>query len=90
MISNGLLNEVVSLVEKGYSFRLKSMRSIGYKHMCMFINNEVDFDEAVQLLKRDSRRYAKRQFTWFGKDPDIVWLKPWEIEQAEQLIKENI
>jgi tRNA dimethylallyltransferase len=87
MISRGLLDEVLFLVEKGYLFRLKAMQSIGYKHMAMYIKKEKDFDEAVRLLKRDSRRYAKRQFTWFGKDPDIIWLKPWEIPEAEQLIK---
>lgn len=87
MISRGLLDEVLSLVEKGYSFSLKTMQSIGYKHMAMYIKKEKDFDEALHLLKRDSRRYAKRQFTWFRKDPDIIWLKPWEISEAERLIK---
>ncbi len=88
MLDQGLLNEVFSLVEKGYSLDLKSMQSIGYKHMAMFIRNEVDFPEAVRLLKRDTRRYAKRQFTWFHKDKDIIWLEPSEIDASEKLIKE--
>jgi tRNA dimethylallyltransferase len=88
MLDQGLLDEVVSLVQKGYSFSLKPMQSIGYKHMAMFINNEVDWNEAVRLLKRDTRRYAKRQFTWFHKDKDIIWLLPSQLEQAEKLIKE--
>ncbi len=88
MLDNGLLNEVIGLVKKGYSLDLKSLQSIGYKHMVMFIRNEVDFPEATRLLKRDTRRYAKRQLTWFHKERDIVWLEPSEIDASEKLIKE--
>ncbi|MBU8848134.1 MAG: tRNA (adenosine(37)-N6)-dimethylallyltransferase MiaA [Desulfobacterales bacterium] len=88
MLNQGLLNEVTTLAENGYSFGLKSMQSIGYKHMAMFMNNEIDWTEAVRLLKRDTRRYAKRQFTWFGRDKDITWLMPSEFSLAEKLIKE--
>nr|NJM04268.1 tRNA (adenosine(37)-N6)-dimethylallyltransferase MiaA [Desulfobacula sp.] len=88
MLDKGLLNEVASLVERGYSLDLKSMQSIGYKHMAMLIRNEVDPAEAVRLLKRDTRRYAKRQLTWFRKDKDIIWLTPSEIEASKKLIKE--
>ena len=88
MLDQGLLKEVTWLVEKGYSFDLKAMQSIGYKHMAMFINNEVDWAEAIRLLKRDTRRYAKRQFTWFNKDKDVNWLMPSQFRQAENLIKE--
>ena len=88
MLDKGLLNEVTSLVERGYSLDLKSMQSIGYKHMAMFLRKEADLAEAVRLLKRDTRRYAKRQFTWFRKDKDIIWLNPSEIDSAKKLIKE--
>ena len=88
MLNQGLLNEVTTLVEKGYSFDLKSMQSIGYKHMAMFMNNEVDWADAVRLLKRDTRRYAKRQFTWFRKDKEIIWLMQSQFDLAEKLIKE--
>ena len=88
MLDKGLLNEVLSLVERGYSLDLKSMQSIGYKHMAMFIRKEADLAEAVRLLKRDTRRYAKRQFTWFRKDKDITWLNPLETEASKMLIKE--
>ena len=88
MLDKGLLNEVVSLVERGYSLDLKSMQSIGYKHMAMFIRKEADLAEAVRLLKRDTRRYAKRQFTWFRKDKDIIWLNPSEMDASKKLIKE--
>ena len=88
MLQQGLLHEVTTLAEMGYSFDLKPMQSIGYKHMAMFIKNEVDWEEAVRLLKRDTRRYAKRQFTWFYKDKDIHWLEPSQFKSAEKLIKE--
>ncbi|MCP3944459.1 MAG: tRNA (adenosine(37)-N6)-dimethylallyltransferase MiaA [Desulfobacteraceae bacterium] len=88
MINQGLLNEVNCLVDKGYSLDLKPMQSIGYRHMGMFLKGEVDFDEAIGLLKRDTRRYAKRQFTWFNKEPDLIWLESSQIDNAISLIKE--
>jgi len=88
MINQGLLNEVNFLIKKGYSLDLKPMQSIGYRHMGMFLNQEVDFEEAVRLLKRDTRRYAKRQFTWFNREPGLIWLEPSQIDKAIQLIKE--
>ena len=88
MLDQGLLSEVTSLLEQGYSLDLKPMQSIGYKHMGMFINNEVDWSEAVRLFKRDTRRYAKRQFTWFKKDRDIHWVLPSLFDLVQQQIKE--
>jgi len=88
MLNQGLLKEVTTLVENGVTFDLKPMQSIGYKHMAMFLKGEVDWDEMVRLLKRDTRRYAKRQFTWFSRDKDINWLVPAQFDQAEILIKE--
>lgn len=88
MLEAGLLNETVALIEKGYSLELKSMQCIGYRQMGYFINGEVSWEEAVRLLKRDTRRYAKRQFTWFNKDKDIHWFAPDGFDQARTLIKE--
>lgn len=88
MIENGLLEEVQQLVDKGYSLELKSMQSIGYKHMGMYLKKEVGWDEAVRLLKRDTRRYAKRQFTWFNREKDIVWIHPSDIDAAGKAVKD--
>ncbi|RLB94759.1 MAG: tRNA (adenosine(37)-N6)-dimethylallyltransferase MiaA [Deltaproteobacteria bacterium] len=88
MLDRGLLNEVKTLGRNGYSFDLKPMQSIGYKHMAMFLNKDLDWEESVRLFKRDSRRYAKRQYTWFNKDKDMNWLKPSQFNDAEKLIKE--
>jgi len=87
MMDQGLLNEVTALVDKGYSLDLKSMQSIGYRHMGMFMKGEVDFEEAVRLLKRDTRRYAKRQFTWFNKEPGLVWVEPEKREEAFEMVE---
>ncbi|MFH2093972.1 MAG: tRNA (adenosine(37)-N6)-dimethylallyltransferase MiaA [Pseudomonadota bacterium] len=88
MLEQGLLEEVKNLVKKGYSLDLKSMQSIGYKQMGLFIQNKIDWPQAVNLLKRDTRRYAKRQMTWFRKQTDIHSFKPSQFDQAKQEIKD--
>lgn len=80
MLEEGLLNEVELLIKKGYSTSLKSMRSLGYRHMVEYINGDVSWEEAVRTLKRDTRRYAKRQLTWFRADTEIMWVEPEKIE----------
>jgi tRNA dimethylallyltransferase len=57
----------------GYPETLKSMQSIGYRHMINFIEGKWTWDQTLELMARDTRHYAKRQFTWFNNDPDIVW-----------------
>lgn len=86
MIDAGLLDEVKKLREQGYHPDLKSMGSIGYKHMNLFLDKQLSFDEAVEIMKRDTRRYAKRQLTWFRADNEINWLLPDETEKAAELI----
>jgi tRNA dimethylallyltransferase len=86
MMEQGFLNEVKELLNMGYSYKLKAMQSIGYKHICDYINNIADYNETIRLLKRDTRRFAKRQFTWFKKEKDIIWLKSDEIEKASGLV----
>ncbi|EMS79369.1 tRNA (adenosine(37)-N6)-dimethylallyltransferase MiaA [Desulfotignum phosphitoxidans] len=88
MMAQGLLTEVQGLVKKGYDLSLKSMQSIGYRHMGKVINHELDIETAVSLLKRDTRRYAKRQFTWFKKEPGIVWIEPSQKDRALALVKD--
>lgn len=75
MLQDGLVEEVRSLLAQGYSRELKAMRSIGYKEMTAHLAGEITLDEAVTLIKRDTRRYAKRQMTWFGRENDIYWLE---------------
>ena len=75
MLREGLVSEVRSLLALGYGLNLKAMRSIGYKEITAYLAGETTLDEAVNLIKRDTRRYAKRQMTWFGKENDINWLE---------------
>jgi tRNA dimethylallyltransferase len=88
MMARGLLAEVQGLVEKGYDLNLKSMQSIGYRHMGWVINKDMGLDTAVSELKRDTRRYARRQFTWFRKEPGIVWMTPEQTGRAAALVKD--
>jgi tRNA dimethylallyltransferase len=90
MLKKGLLEEVQKLLEMGYHPDMKSMQSLGYRHMACFIRGELSFDEAVRTLKRDHRRYAKRQMTWFGRDQEIHWLAPDQRNTALKLIQEFI
>jgi len=86
MMTQGFVEEVKMLCSRGYLCNLKSMQSIGYRHICNFLNKEFTWEKTLELLKRDTRRYAKRQLTWFKKEKNIIWLRPHEIEKAEVLI----
>ena len=87
MIAEGLLDEVRGLLASGYSARLKPMQSIGYRHMIDFLEGRLDWPETVQTLKRDTRRYAKRQMTWFGADTDVVWVDPVVTPDVKETIR---
>jgi tRNA dimethylallyltransferase len=73
MIERGFLQEVKGLMEMGYGSELKPMQSLGYKQMVQFLSKKMGWDEAVRQMKRDTRHYAKRQWTWFKADPEICW-----------------
>lgn len=75
MLAAGLEEEVRRLLAAGCSPELKSMRSLGYKEMCAYLAGECPLNEAIELIKRDTRHYAKRQLTWFKKDPGIKWFE---------------
>jgi tRNA dimethylallyltransferase len=90
MISNGLLDEVRELQKSGYSADLKSMQSIGYRHMADYLAGQLDWSRAIETLKRDTRRYAKRQFTWFRADNEIVWIDPIFTPDVSDTVKRFI
>lgn len=73
MISQGLEDEVKNLLNMGYSSDLVSMQGIGYKEVIKYLNNEYTYEEAIEIIKRDSRRYAKRQLTWFRRYENAKW-----------------
>ncbi|MBT8338643.1 MAG: tRNA (adenosine(37)-N6)-dimethylallyltransferase MiaA, partial [Desulfatitalea sp.] len=86
MISQGLMDEVRCLLAQGLDPTLKSMQSLGYRHMVDFIQGRLAWQEALRTLKRDHRRYAKRQYTWFKAVPGIHWITPAQIEAAVHLV----
>ena len=88
MVEQGLLDEVKRLLAKGYTRDLKSMQTIGYRHMIEFLEKENTWDETIRTLKRDTRRYAKRQFTWFRKEAEIKWVSPEHSVQIAQMAKD--
>lgn len=73
MIKEGLEKEVKELLKMGYSKDLTSMQGIGYKEIIKYLDGEYTYDEAIEIIKRDSRRYAKRQLTWFRRYEDAKW-----------------
>ncbi len=88
MMEKGLVDEVKGLLDRGYSENLKSMQSIGYRHIVDFIKGRLSWDETLRTFKRDTRRYAKRQMTWFNADPEIVWVNPGDVEDMTTRVKD--
>lgn len=86
MIEAGLVSETEHLLKKGYTSDLKPMNSLGYRHIRRFLDGEYDLDEAIRQLQRDTRRYAKRQVTWFRADPEMIWMKPDDLAGVIQLV----
>lgn len=88
MIEAGLIDETKLLLEKGYSPKLKSMCSLGYRHAISFLRKEWNFEEMISNLKQDTRRYAKRQLTWFRADPEMIWVVPDDMDFIKSKIQE--
>lgn len=74
MIERGLRGEVERLLNLGYTRDLRSMQGIGYRQIGAYLNGDYSLERAIELIKRDTRRYAKRQWTWFRRDSDVHWL----------------
>ncbi len=76
MLRRGLVEEVQSLLNKGHGEDLLSMKGLGYKEILGYLRKKYDLKEAISLIKRNTKRYAKRQFTWFKADKEILWFDP--------------
>jgi tRNA dimethylallyltransferase len=88
MIQAGLVEEVQGLLNRGFSPELSSMRGLGYKEIVEYLKGELSLDQAVDILKRNTRRFAKRQMTWFRRDKRIRWLDPDQVDVSEVIIHE--
>ena len=89
MMENGLPEEVKRLRKMGYDKNLNSLNSPGYKELFDYLDGECTFDDAVETIKRNTRRYAKRQMTWFRKD-NPRWFPPDDIEGMVKYIGDNL
>ncbi len=83
-IEKGLVQETQQLMEQGYSRTLGSMKGLGYRQFSGYLAGEYSYEEAVRLLKRDTRHFAKRQITWFRKEPAIQWVTVDESDRPER------
>jgi len=83
MAKKGLAEEVRKLLKMGYHEKLNAMQSIGYQEMIPFIKGKTNFYSAVKLIQRNSRRYAKRQFNWYRRFPDITWFEAGKENEEE-------
>ncbi|MGY6559882.1 MAG: tRNA (adenosine(37)-N6)-dimethylallyltransferase MiaA [Nitritalea sp.] len=87
MLEAGLLREVEAL----YPFRsLNALQTVGYTELFAYLDGQYPYEEAVRLLKRNSRRYAKRQLTWFRRDPDTRWFHPDAFEEIFRFIEQQM
>lgn len=90
MLDQGLIDEVKELLDRGYAPTLPSLQSIGYQEVISYLLGNIDLDEAIRLIKRNSRRYAKRQLTYFRRYDDIHWFKPDEFERLFSWLKNEL
>ena len=86
MLKEGLIEEVAALKNKGYTKDMVSMQGLGYKEILDYLNDECTLEEAVYILKRDTRHFAKRQLTWFRRERDVIWIQKNEHGHDEEQI----
>ena len=75
MIEEGLVNEVKMLMDMGCKRDSTAMQALGYKEIISYLENEISLDEAIYIIKRDTRHFAKRQLTWFRREKDVIWVE---------------
>ncbi len=86
MLEEGLVEEVRSLKEMGCHRGMVSMQGLGYKEILSYLEGEYPLEEAVRILKRDTRHFAKRQLTWFRREPDVIWINKEEYAYDDEKI----
>lgn len=86
MVEEGLLDEVRYLKDMGCDRSLVSMQGLGYKEILAYLDQEISFEEAIRILKRDTRHFAKRQITWFKREKDVIWMDKEKYDYDEDRI----
>lgn len=90
MMGLGLEQEVIELLQAGYTPDSQALQSIGYREIISYISGEYDITEAIRLIKRNSRRYAKRQMTWYRRDSEINWFESTDTDAVLEFIESEI
>lgn len=86
MLEEGLLEEVTALKNKGYTKDMVSMQGLGYKEILDYLDGNCTLEDAVYILKRDTRHFAKRQITWFKRERDVTWINKQDYDYDEERI----
>lgn len=86
MLERGLVEEVQGLQALGMQKNMVSMQGLGYKEILSYLQGEISYEEAVYLIKRDTRHFAKRQLTWFRREADVIWIDKEQYEYEEERI----
>ena len=89
MLEQGLVAEVQALKDLGCTADMVSMKGLGYKEILAYLNGEISLEEAIYIIKRDTRHFAKRQLTWFRRERDVIWLDR-QMDQNEASLLERI
>lgn len=87
MIEQGLIEEVQSLLDYGCQPDMVSMQGLGYKEIISYLNGECSLEEAVYILKRDTRHFAKRQLTWFRREKEVTWIDRTSFSSEEEMLE---
>lgn len=87
MLSEGLLDEVKALLADGCTPEMVSMQGLGYKEIVPYLNGECTLDEAIYILKRDTRHFAKRQLTWFKREREVLWFDKGLYESEDAILE---
>lgn len=87
MIQNGLVEEVQKLLDMGCTRDMVSMQGLGYKEIIDYLQGEISLEEAIYIIKRDTRHFAKRQLTWFRREKDVQWIHKSEFANEEEILQ---
>ncbi len=90
MLEEGLVDEVAKLRAAGYSRQLVSMQGLGYKEILAYLDGEISLEEAIYILKRDTRHFAKRQLTWFKRERDVLWMDQSLYASSDDILADMI
>lgn len=90
MIRNGLVQEVQTLKERGCTKRMVSMQGLGYKEIFSYLEGDCSLEEAVYIIKRDTRHFAKRQLTWFKRERDVIWVQKDELNYDDKKLLQSL